>query len=523
MVWLFSGFTGYNTFRTIGYPAYLSLKQQARLEQIRQARMLHDGRHADYFLFEGRTQWNFPTMASQGREIRPFVPYNLLKLISLKSADLLFGSEPSVKVDNEIQSQKIEELAERTALHKLLHHTAREASCDREAFIEAVIQDGKVYLKRVDAADIFPEGGIQPDGQYKSYVRYNAVNKGDDQKPNWILLKTRYLPGKITRTVLQLDNTGSVAGGAVPRVLTLNLWPQEDPEDEPMEPEVITGIDRNTITYIANDVVRDIGVSDYDGLVELQDTLNSKRTQIARVLAQHSDPGMAMPETAFKPDGTIDSRNKVVAFREPDMIPKYITWDAQLTAAYADFMEVRGALLLESETSPILLGIKDHATAHVAYKSVRLEATNSLTKAQRKAIIFRAAVKRMLGVAQDLEQTIPGNRYDQVKVGVEMNDGLPIDTDAQANEISILRSAGVMSVDRALEILIPDPAAREKEAAALEEEKAAATPSIFMGTQPAGNGGAAGDAGAISQQEQTADAQGDATGDAAADGTGIED
>ena len=339
-------------------------------------------------------------------------------------------------------------------------------------------------------------------------LKYNAQNLGDATNPKWSLLVTTYGPGKITRELKDLGEGGVITS----RVLTLNQWPQEDPEEEPFEPVTFTGIDRNTITFIPNFLVRDIAVSDYDGLVEQQDLLNAKRTQMARVLAQHSDPAMAMPTRNFKPDGTLDSEYKVFAFDQADMIPKYITWDAQLASAYADFMEVRSAILLESETSPILLGIKDHATAHSAYKSVRLEATNSLTKAQRKAVIFRACVKRMIGVAQDLDQTLPGERYDRQEIGLEMNDGLPIDTDAQANEISTLRSAGVMSVARAVGILIADPASREKEIAALEAEKAAATPSILLG------GG--GEAGEVADAEGAA--QEDVTGQASTGGVGLE-
>lgn len=518
MVWLFSGYTGYNTLRVIGYPAYLTLRQQGRLERMRQARMLHDGRHSDYFLYEARTQNSFPTMQSMGREIRPFFPYNLLDLISKKSADLLFGAEPSVRVEDQIQSKAIEDLAERTSLHRLLYHEAIEASCDGEAAVEAVIENGQTYLKRIDAADIFPQGPMQPEGQYKTYVRYNAKNlSGDEKSPEWALLVTTYEAGRITRKLQPLSNNGAI----VPRQLTLNLWPQEDPESEPLEPETRTGIDRNTITWIPNQIVRDIAVSDYDGLVELQDLLNAKRTQIARVLAQHTDPNMAMPRMEAPPDGVLDSRYRTFFYDQPDMIPKYITWDPQLANAFVDFLEVKGALLLKSETSPILLGIKDHATAHVAYKSVRLEATNSLTKAQRKAVIWRAAIKRMLSVAQDLEQTIPGSvRYTQGTTGVEMQDGLPIDTDLQATEISTLRGAGVMSVDRALEILIPDPAARAKEAAALEAERQNNLPTVFGEPPP---GGAAAQGGGISQEEGTPGGQSDATGQAAPTGVGIED
>jgi hypothetical protein len=505
MVWLFSGLSNYNNFRPIGYPSYLTIKQQARLERIRQARMLHDGRHQDYYLLEGRTQFDFPESMSQGRRIRPYVPYNLLKLITWKSADLLFGAEPSIRVEDQIQNKAVEDLATRTSLHKLLYHTAGEASCDGEAAIEAVTENGQTYLKRIDAADIFPQGPIQPDGQFKSYVRYNAHNFGDDNSPNWAVLVTTYTAGLITREIKQLNMAGAFTSVAVPPNLSLNAWPQEDPEADDLEPVTRTGIDRNTITWMPNLLVRDIAISDYDGLVEKQDLLNAKRTQIARVLSKHSDPKLAVPRASADNFGNLPHNTEVFFTDLVAEAPKYITWDAQLTAAMADFMEVRSAMLLESETSPILLGIKDHATAHVAYKSVRLEATNSLTKAQRKAVIFRAAIKRMLSVAQDLEQTIPGVRYNRLPLGVEMRDGLPIDTDLQANELSVLRAAGLLSVERGVGILIEDPAAREKELTALEDERAAATPSILM-QPPKPGADADGEGGEVAAGEANADA-----------------
>jgi hypothetical protein len=47
------------------YPGYLPAADAARLERIRQARMLFDGRHREFFLGEGRTQFSFPQGAHQ--------------------------------------------------------------------------------------------------------------------------------------------------------------------------------------------------------------------------------------------------------------------------------------------------------------------------------------------------------------------------------------------------------------------------------------------------------------------------
>jgi hypothetical protein len=495
-VWLFSDFNLYNQLRPIGYPMYLTMVQKARLERIRQARLLHDGRHWRLFLFEARTQFDFPEVRTMGRKTQLYVPYNLCKLISIVSANLLFGAEPGLKVaptpeETEaikqadaridlaslVQGKYLAQLIERTAFHRLLYHTAIEASYDAEAYFESCIELGQVYVRRIDAADIFPLGRIQPDGQYKAYVKYNARNLGSDDKPDWRLLTTTYLPGKITRKVSQLNNFGFV----LPRQLTLNEWPQEDPEDSPLEPETVTGIDRCTITYVPNLLARDFPVSDYDGLVETQDELNAKQTQISRVLAKHSDPKLAAPATAATQDGILPSNHDVYFFRSKDEIPQYLTWNAELASAITERDQARSAMLLLSQTSPLLLGLREGAvSSHNAYKSVRIETTPSLSKAQAKALIWKPAIRRVLSVCQDLEQTLPAVRYDRRDIAVEVKDGLPIDTDALANEIATYRGCGSMSVRRSVELQIEDPVARAAELADLAAEKADATPSILM-------------------------------------------
>jgi hypothetical protein len=52
---------------------------------------------------------------------------------------------------------------------------------------------------------------------------------------------------------------------------------------------------------------------------------------------------------------------------------------------------------------------------------VRLEAFNSLTKAARKASYWTAGVRRAVGVAQDLENLMPGGpRYPRQPVAVQL-------------------------------------------------------------------------------------------------------
>ena len=98
---------------------------------------------------------------------------------------------------------------------------------------------------------------------------------------------------------------------------------------------------------------------------------------------------------------------------------------------------------------------------------MRLESFNSLTKAARKAAYWKAGVRRAVAVAQDLENTLPGVRYARGPIGVELRDGIPSDEKEVADRLSVLKAAGLISLERALEEQLQDPAAVEKERARL--------------------------------------------------------
>ena len=101
--------------------------------------------------------------------------------------------------------------------------------------------------------------------------------------------------------------------------------------------------------------------------------------------------------------------------------------------------------------------------------------------AQRKAAVWRPKLRELLALAQDLENTLPGERYDRGAVAVEMRDGIPEDDLDVANYIATLRGAQAMSDERAVALQIPDTAGQQRELAALGEQRAAATPSVLLG------------------------------------------
>jgi hypothetical protein len=485
-VWVHTSGDGMN--RVDAGPAWMSPADRARLERVRAGRLLFDGKHADYFLREGRTQFDFPEVRSLGgRVLQLYLTYNVLGLISLKSADLLFGDAPILRAQDAGQQAALADLVERSNLHPLLYGAAVDASYEGEAFLTAAVDGGEVYLQQLPADEMFPSGRLLPSGQWETYERYRMQNVGAAGQPVWLVLQETYGAGWVRRAVWQVDE----AGGK--HAVALSSWPLPA-GSVPLVDVEATGTPRNTVTWIPNLLCRGCVVSDYDGAVELQDALNAKNSQLGRVLLKHSDPKLAMPAEAFDDDGNVRADHDVFAFKDPNAIPQYVTWDAQLSAAMADRAFVLNQLLVRTETSAVLLGLKEGA-APDAYKKVRLESFNSLAKAQRKAAFWRAGIARAVAVAQDLERRLPGVRYARGPVAVQLRDGIPVDAGEQATTLATLRGAGLVSVERALEELLNDPAAVRKELARLNA--AAATGSgNGNGTGDRGGGGGGGGSGA---------------------------
>jgi hypothetical protein len=81
-VWVHTTLSAPGAGGTSGAPGFLTPDERSRLDRIRQARMLLDGRHREYFLDEGRTQFDFPQVRAGGRLVPLYLTYNVLGLIS---------------------------------------------------------------------------------------------------------------------------------------------------------------------------------------------------------------------------------------------------------------------------------------------------------------------------------------------------------------------------------------------------------------------------------------------------------
>jgi hypothetical protein len=488
----------------------LSPAENARAERIRICRALFDGRHRQVFLDEGRTQFDFAYLEVQGRIIRPYVTFNLLKLATTTMTDLLLGEEPAIRIDDPEWQDTLDTLKDRTDLHRVLYDVVQSASWSAEGLAEIVRWDGEVYVQALRSDEVFPQGERQPDGQYASYRRYatSAIRDGDATRT--LALESTYYAGRIERRCFWLND----AGGKTEE--TLAKWPTKRADGSDLLPIEETGIDWNTIVWMPNELSEGVPTSDYDGLLDLQDELNAKHTMMAIVLAKHAAPVPVASDSLADQNGQLKLANRILWRREgsTDRPLEYVTWDASLEAAREDRDFTLNALCIAAELSQGLLGLEKGGAPESARK-LRLQATKALARAKRKAAYVKPFIRTVVDTSMMLERAGRVVRLAMGGIaGVDLRDGLPVDELDQATVISTLTGGKpTMSVERGVRMQMPDDAAADEEISLLKASAAEATPSVLFGEPakdpqiPAADDTASADAGTTDVPEAAATGQ----------------
>jgi hypothetical protein len=484
-------YAAYNRADLTRYPKYLTDAQKLRLERIRIGQMLYESPE-QFFLGEGRAQFAPPRIKKDGEEAVYYNPLNLLKVVSETSAELLFGGDAILKVDNGAQEEAVRAIAKRSHLDASLAEIEIEASRSGEAYLEALRIGGEAYVVARPPQHLHPEGQLGPDRQYASYVYYEeATVDGSAAKVNY-LLEVRYLPGSIERKLYRLQSDSSRG-----EEVDLRLWPAYAAPDAVVPPaSEKTGVAMNTIIWIPNLMIGDRVYSDYDGLIGPQDRVNQKVSQHDVVVEKHGRPKLAAPKESAGKDGNLGAAKDVYFVRAMAEAPKYIGLPADLAAAMLDLDKAIEQFSLLSGYSPEMLGLRKDGGAESA-KALRIRMTKPLGRAARKAKLRQPLIVRALEIAQALTLATPGVRFDVGEVSYVLQDGLPVDRSEQASTLSMLRSAKLISRRRAIEEQLLTRDAVNEELAELDREADADAITLSLG----------GEAQTTNEQNPSGDAQ----------------
>lgn len=191
------------------------------------------------------------------------------------------------------------------------------------------------------------------------------------------------------------------------------------------------------------------GASDYESIVSLQDAINNRLSNIDEVLDKHSNPILVLPSGIMRFDEStgqyyaLKSDKEVIEATDPEAgakLPRYVTWDAQLGAAFNEIDKLIDVIMLASQMSPSLFGLSKNYAADSA-KALKIRMVQTLAKINDKQMAYDAALKEAVYAALWLEKHYSSKAPDPDSVHIEWKDGLP-DDELEITQIHASRVAG---------------------------------------------------------------------------------
>lgn len=389
-----------------------------------------------------------------------YIVANFAGLVSKIVADLLFIEPPklvamdgdqdfidALQSENQMRVQNYESGIQNSylgdQLYKLRVGKRHENDEDSTVIIEQVTP--RIYFPRIDPNNV--KG--TPLSQELAWV----VTIGTLQ----YLRKEIHTPGKIRNELWLVEgnmNTGFEIKGAA-SIDLLGIPGLQEEED--------TGIKRSLLIHIPNwrPGNRHFGLSDYQDLESIFFAINNRITKVDNILDKHSDPILALPEGILDENGKI-KRSKLGLIERPEGAdkntdPQYITWDANLDAAFKQIDKLVEFLYMMSETSPDVLGMGQGQEQ--SGRALKLKLLRTLAKTQRKQLYYHEGLQEVMYVAQLLAKehslTVGDKKLekDPVRPEIVWADGLPKDmTEAVANEVAAV-DAGLTSKSDAIQRL----------------------------------------------------------------------
>ncbi|MFB3882454.1 MAG: phage portal protein [Armatimonadota bacterium] len=438
-------------------------------------------------LFLGQHKLVF-TVTPQPYQLKRYIAANFAGLISRLSADLLFGEEPDFVPagEDEIAKDALKQIVTRNGLHALNYESALSNSFRGDAIYKArwgkrtpQAEAPEAIVEEVPASIYFPE--FDEDDVRKVTRVTLAWTKRDPRDARKLYLRAEvHEPGIIrhqlfdmgsvsTLTVAGTNASVAVDGKQLQQVplATLEAYAELPEEEE-------TGLDHLPIFHVPNFRYgsRFWGISDYEGLESLFESLNNRVSQIDEVLDKHVAPKIVLPPGFVDRDGKVRfDRMETIELQPGDQPPSYITWDAHLTAAFAQFDKLLDLLFMLSETAPSAFGLDKFGIAESG-RALRLRLLRTLAKINRKRLYYDTALKQALLTAQILDVTHGSGSYEPQQPTIQWSDGLPEDVVEMVEIESQRLAAGNTSVESSVRRLDgPDAVEAEMQRIAEEEKQ----------------------------------------------------
>lgn len=359
-------------------------------------------------------------LSKAGGDGLTFLVLDFPKTIVNIPANMLVGLSPVISYADKSLNDALKKVMLRSKLQTVLLEVAQAAGFRGDAVLEARKSARGVVIEPKPAYSYYPE--LNPDN-CRDVMSEQLAWKRDWFGKN-ILRVDRYRSGQIVREAYRLGEGLRVGKQIIGRELEQILG---GPPEMPSHLKDKSGF-VNTLVHVPNYRADNeyFGQSDLGGgLPSLFEEADERLSQISRILDKHASPKMSGPKMNLSPDGVAKMLELgYIEVGKDAAAPSYLTWDAQLLAAFTHYGLVKDEIFRHSEICPMLAGYVAGAR-YDSGRAYRMQMAPTLSKVSRKRLYMDPAVKEALriGVAMELGADVGSIEPPSI----QWRDGLPKD------------------------------------------------------------------------------------------------
>ncbi|AGK98177.1 phage portal protein [Clostridium pasteurianum] len=415
-----------------------------RLQQYQTNKRLFEGDHtavyADQFHRIERVIGNFQDIISYA------VLANFQKIISLKTADLLLGEAPQIKIDerSSVEQKTVDSIVESSDLI----NTAYENTIDISRYGDGlffIYKDTDTGAGRIDVTQPsiwFPIVSADNVKKIQYHVLAWTFEVKAPQKTGFWQQFFTSTSEKESFLKVQIHSKGSyeeklykLENGTPTRIKELISSDVKQ-----------TGLNNFAIVQVSNIITSDriTGLNDYDDISSLISELEVRVSQVARILDKHAAPSVQGPSTAIEKD----PRTGQYALKMGNYFPRdstddppveYVTWDAQLNANFTIINKLINLLYTISEMGNTIFGDmsgQSMGTGNLSGIALRRLMMSPLAKVNRIRMRMDTALKKALKLCSQLGGEGIVDLSDK-PISIIWKDGLPEDPQEMAQVMQI--------------------------------------------------------------------------------------
>jgi hypothetical protein len=399
----------------------------------------------------------------------------LAQRINRTSANLLFGETPRITVEDEADQERLQELVELNRLYSKLKRAAEGASCVGGiyglAYVDTRTPRGQkgALVRFISERRAVPEFANDDELVAVTFVSEFSEGGKDGTAEVWRLLE-RHEPGRIINELYRGTRTE----------LGKQVGLESLPQTAGLASELLTGIEELDAVYIPNHLGANspLGISDLSGIEDLLLATNEALT-MAQDDARASAATIFARQDLLSETGNLAEGTRVVPVTleeggdddKPllEVIQPQVR--AETFAKYQDFLidlTLQAAGFAPQSLGRNVQGGAESGTAR------RLMMHHTLVEHAGKAMLWEDGLRQLLSVARSLDaQNYEGKPAAQwndlaAPLTVSLADGMPEDIREVATAVRDLRSAGAISIDEAVRMVMGDA---EEDAISAEIER----------------------------------------------------